>query len=422
VNAPTPPVPGRAPTDLAEFRAYAQAWLRENARRRDADPGEDGTGPEESLSGLRVATRFQSALFDAGLAGLSWPERYGGQGLTTDHQLAFNAEAEDFVLPTGPFIIGLGMCAPTLLEFGTEEQRLGHIARMLRADEVWCQLFSEPGAGSDVAGLQTRAVRDGDDWVVNGQKVWTSGGHYSDFGLLIARTNVDVPKHLGISMFVLDMRAPGVSVRPLRQMTGDSGFNEVFLDDVRIPAAGLVGEVDRGWQAAIATLMNERVSIGAGGGGSGRRVGGGEFDSLVELARARGVVGDPVLRQSLAGIYIEQRLLELLSDRIRADVRAGRTPGPEGSIAKLAGTVLNRHAADLAAEILGEAGEAWLPGDDDSERWSRALLQAPGNSIAGGTPEIMKNILGERVLRLPKEPQVDRDVPFKDLRVSGDRR
>jgi alkylation response protein AidB-like acyl-CoA dehydrogenase len=401
--------------DLAPFRARVRSWLERSARRRDSVSEDE----QESLAGLEVAKRFQAELFDAGLAGLTWPERYGGQGLTMEHQLAFNAEAEDYVLPTAPFIIGLGMCAPTLLEFGTEEQRLRHVPAMLRGDEVWCQLFSEPGAGSDVAGLQTRAVRDGDDWVVNGQKVWTSGGHYSEYGLLIARTNVDVPKHQGISMFVVDMRSPGVTVRPLRQMTGGSGFNEVFFDDVRIPAVNLVGEVDRGWQAAIATLMNERVSIGAGGGGTGRRVGGGEFSSLVDLARRNGVLEDPVLRQSLAGVYIEQRVLELLSERIRADVQAGRTPGPEGSIAKLAGTMLQRHAADLAVEILGEAGAAWSTGDEDSERWADAVLQGPGNSIAGGTPEIMRNILGERALRLPKEPQVDRDVPFRDVRVGG---
>jgi alkylation response protein AidB-like acyl-CoA dehydrogenase len=311
------------------------------------------------------------------------------------------------------------MCGPTVIAHGSDEQKQRYLARLLRADDVWCQLFSEPASGSDLAALRTTAVRDGEDWVVNGQKVWTTLAHVADFGILLTRTDPDRPKHAGLTMFVVDMHAPGLTVRPLRQMTGDAGFTEVFFDDVRIPAANLVGEVDRGWQAAIATLMNERVSIGAGGGGLGRRVGGGEFPALVELARARGVLADPVLRQSLASVYIEQRLLELLSERIRADLQAGRTPGPEGSIAKLAGTVLHRQVADLATEILGAAAQAWPPGDADSERWARALLQAPGNSIAGGTPEIMKNILGERVLRLPKEPSTDRTVPFKDVRVSG---
>ncbi|MER5628415.1 acyl-CoA dehydrogenase family protein [Streptosporangium sp. NPDC002544] len=408
--------------ELVEFRTRARAWLAESAERRDAVQVSDDALDEndgESLHALETAKRFQAKLFDAGLAGLSWPKVYGGQGLTMEHQRVFNEEAADYVIPTGPFIIGLGMCAPTLLEYGTEEQRLAHVPRMLRGDEVWCQLFSEPGAGSDVASLQTRAVRDGEEWVLNGQKVWTSGGHYSDYGLIVTRTNVDVPKHKGITMFIVDMRSPGVSIRPLRQMTGTSGFNEVFFDDVRVPSSNLVGAVDEGWRAAIGTLMNERVSIGAGGGGLGRRVGGGEFDALIELARDRGVLADPVLRQSLASVYIEERILELLSQRIRADVRAGKAPGPEGSIAKLAGTQLARHVADVAEEILGAAGQAWEPGDAVSRRWTTALLAAPGNSIAGGTPEIMKNILGERVLGLPKEPQVDRDVPFRDVKVSG---
>jgi alkylation response protein AidB-like acyl-CoA dehydrogenase len=404
------------PEGLDAFRARAREWLDRNAQRIDAGPA-DST-ESEGADAVRAAVRFQSALFDAGFAGLTWPARYGGQELTLEYQLAFNEEAEDYVIPTSSLLVGLGMCAPTLLQSGTEEQRLRHVPRMLRGEEVWCQLFSEPGAGSDVAGLRTRAVRDGDGWIVNGQKVWTSGGHVSDYGLLIARTNVDVPKHRGITMFVLDMRTPGVTVRPLRQMTGESGFNEVFLDAVRIPAENLVGEVDRGWQAAIGTLMNERVSIGAGGGGTGRRAGGGEFRALVDLARERDALDDPLLRQSLASVYIEEQLLELLSRRIRDDLKAGRSPGPEGSIAKLAGTELAARVADIAMEIQGDDGLAWEPGAPEATRWARALLMAPGLAIAGGTPEIMKNILGERVLRLPKEPQVDRDTPVRDQLVA----
>ncbi|SEP28756.1 acyl-CoA dehydrogenase family protein [Trujillonella endophytica] len=400
---------------LDAFRHRVRAWFAEHV----ALTG--GASDGESTDAVDVARRFQGALFDAGLAGLTWPVEYGGQGLTTAHQLAFNEEAEPYVVPTMPLLIGLGMCAPTLQELGTQAQRDRHLARMLRGDEVWCQLFSEPGAGSDVASLRTRAVRDGDDWVVNGQKVWTSGAQYSDFGLLLARTNPDVPKHLGLTMFVLDMRAPGVTIRPLRQITGGSGFNEVFLDDVHVPGDAVVGDVDRGWQAAVTTLMNERVSIGAGGGGLGRRLGGGEFAALAELAGRRGGLADPVLRQSLASVFVEERLLELLSQRIRADVKAGRTPGPQGSVAKLAGAQLARHAAEVGLELIGTAGTAWDPGDRDAERWTQALLGAPGNSIAGGTPEIMKNILGERVLGLPREPAVDRDVPFRELRVGGGR-
>ncbi len=403
-----------ADESLDGFRARVRAWFAENVQLT-------GGVKDESFDAVDVARRFQAALFDARLAGLTWPAEYGGQGLTTAHQLAFNEAAEPYVVPTMPLLIGLGMCAPTLLEKGTQEQREEHLARMLRGDEVWCQLFSEPGAGSDVAGLRTRAVRDGDDWVVTGQKVWTSGAHYSDYGLLLARTNPDVPKHLGLTMFVVDMRAPGVTIRPLRQITGGSGFNEVFFDDVHVPGDAVVGEVDRGWQAAVTTLMNERVSIGAGGGGLGRRLGGGEFAALADLARRRGGLADPVLRQSLASVFVEERLLELLSSRIREDVRAGRTPGPQGSVAKLAGAQLARHAAEVGLEVLGSGGAAWESDDADAERWTQALLGAPGNAIAGGTPEIMKNILGERVLGLPREPAVDRDVPFRELRVGGGR-
>ena len=398
---------------LDEFRARVRAWFAEHV---------DLTGGvAESMDGVAVARRFQAALFDAHLAGITWPVEYGGQGLTTAHQLAFNEEAEPYAVPTLPLLIGLGMCAPTLLEVGSQQQRDRHLARMLRGDEVWCQLFSEPGAGSDVASLRTRAVRDGGDWVVSGQKVWTSGAHYSDYGLLLARTDPDVPKHLGLTMFVVDMRAPGVTIRPLRQISGGANFNEVFFDDVHVPGDAVVGEVGRGWQAAVTTLMNERVSIGAGGGGLGRRLGGGEFAALADLARRRGGLADPVLRQSLASVFVEERLLELLSSRIREDVKAGRTPGPQGSVAKLAGAQLSRHAAEVGLELLGASGTAWPADDPDAERWTQALLGAPGSAIAGGTPEIMKNILGERVLGLPREPAVDRDVPFRELKAGGGR-
>lgn len=398
---------------LDAFRARVRAWFAEHVHLTG--------GVTESLDGVEVARRFQAALFDAHLAGITWPVEYGGQGLTTAHQLAFNEEAEPYVVPTLPLLIGLGMCAPTLLEVGTQQQRDRHLARMLRGDEVWCQLFSEPGAGSDVASLRTRAVRDGADWVVTGQKVWTSGAHFSDFGLLLARTDPDVPKHLGLTMFVVDMRAPGVTIRPLRQISGGANFNEVFFDDVHVPGDAVVGEVGRGWQAAVTTLMNERVSIGAGGGGLGRRLGGGEFAALADLARRRGGLADPVLRQSLASVFVEERLLELLSSRIREDVKAGRTPGPQGSVAKLAGAQLSRHAAEVGLELLGASGTAWPADDPDAERWTQALLGAPGSAIAGGTPEIMKNILGERVLGLPREPAVDRDVPFRELKAGGGR-
>ncbi len=404
-------------TDLEAFRAEVRAWLKANGKRVD----DHATGAEtdgETVDYLTKARVFMNKLYDAGFSGLSWPKEYGGQSLTMNHQRVFNEEANGYDLQSSPFMVTLGMCAPTLLQYGTEAQREEHIPKMLRGDEVWCQLFSEPGAGSDVAGLTTKAVQDGDEWVINGQKVWTSGAHFSKFGLIVTRTNVEVPKHKGISMFIVDMSSPGVTVRPLRQMSGGSGFNEVFFDNVRVPASNLVGEIDHGWMAAIGTLMNERVSIGAGGGGLGRGSGTPQFDNLSELATKVGKKHDSATRQELASIYVEERLIQILGDRMRAGMKAGKAPGPEGSIAKLSGSELGKRSADMAMSLLAETGQAWTDDDEVAAHAASTLLASPGSAIAGGTPEIMRNILGERSLGLPKEPQVDRDMPFKDVKTN----
>ncbi len=363
----------------------------------------------------RAAQAFQQALADAGLAALTYPTELGGAGLDPEHQKVFNEESAGFELPSRQFVIGLGMCAPTLLEFGTPEQQRRYLPALLRADAIWCQLFSEPGAGSDVASLQTRAERDGDEWVANGQKVWTSGAHYSDYGLMLARTNPDAPKHRGISMFVVDMRLPGITARPLRQIDGHAHFNEVFLDDVRLPADALVGELDGGWRVAVAMLANERVAIGAGG--SSQQMGGDGFIRLLELARTRGCSADPVLRQELVDIYARERILELMGARIRAALVAGRAPGPEGSVAKLATALLGKRSADLGMAMAGAGGQAWTAGAGGGGEQAASVLFAPMLGIAGGTSEIQRNIIGERVLGLPKDPAVDRDVPFRDLKV-----
>src|SRR2546423_1658122 len=255
----------------------------------------------ETEDTLAQQKALQAKLYEAGFAGITWPAEYGGQGLTNRHQMIWAQESGGYELPT-IFTIGLGMCGPTVLTHGTEEHKERYIRPMLRGDEVWSQLFSEPGAGSDVASLQTRAIRDGDEWVVNGQKAWTSGAHYSDWGIGLARTDPDQPKHRGISMFILDFKAPGVTVKPLRQMTGGANFNEVFFDDLRIPHDYLLGDVNEGWRCAITTLMNERVAIGAGGGGG--RAGG--VDSLIRAARRRGLDKDPVMRQRLVDAWTPQ--------------------------------------------------------------------------------------------------------------------
>ena len=396
--------------DLDAFRSRCREFV--DARRHMAGRHQSGESDDESRA---RAVAYQRALADAGLAGITFPEEYGGAGLTIEHQRVFNEEAEGFESPASLFMIGLGMCAPTILMFGTEEQKGALLPGLLRADTLWCQLFSEPGAGSDIASLQTRAVRDGDEWVVNGQKVWTSGAHYCDYGLMLARTNPDVPKHRGISMFVVPMRTPGVDPRPLRQIDGRAHFNEVFLTEARLPETALLGPVDEGWRCAVTMLMNERAALGAGNSGQG--LSSEPFEGLVALARLHGVDRDPLVRQALADIYLRERTLLLLGARLRAAAQAGRAPGPEASVGKIAITALDKLATGLALNIAGPGGVAWEVGDGAAEDRKRAFLQAPGISIAGGTTEVQKNIVGERVLGLPKEPQVDRDVPFRDLVV-----
>ena len=405
--------------EMAAFRERARAFLAEHAPVRQRRPGAHDRPEPAALSDVASAKHYQAALFDAGLAGLTWPLPWG-QGLTSEHARVFNEEAGGRDLPTAIYTIGLGMVIPTLIEFGTEAQKERYVAKALRGEEVWSQLFSEPGAGSDVASLQMKAERDGEEWVLNGQKVWTTGAQLSDFGAVIARTNVDVPKHRGISMFIVDFQAPGVDIRPLRQMTGGSSFNEVFFNDVRVPAAQLIGQQDDGWRCAIAMLMNERVAIGSGGG-VGRAGAGGGIKPYLKLAQAQGLDHDPTVRQALADVYIRQQVLGYIGQRTRAAVKAGRAPGPEGSIAKLAGALLARRTSDLAMTIAGAAGQAWATDDPRGDRWAMAVLSAPASRIAGGTDEIQRNIVGERVLGLPKDPAVDRELPFKELRV-GTRR
>ena len=397
--------------ELAEFRARARAFLAEHAPKR-AKRGDDDESAtfEATLADVATQKAFQAALCDAGLAGITWPAPWG-QGLTAEHQRVFNEETGGYELPTTVYTIGLGMVIPTMIEFGTDAQRERYVAKALRGEEIWSQLFSEPGAGSDVASLQMRAERDGDEWILNGQKVWTTGAQLSDYGAVIARTNPDNPKHRGITMFIIDFKAPGVDIRPLRQMNGGAGFNEVFFTDVRIPDSNRIGEVDDGWRCAIAMLMNERVAIGSGGGG-GRSAG---VKPLVELARRRGVLNDPVVRQGIADVYIRTQIMGYIGQRTRAAVKAGKAPGPEGSIAKLAGALLMRRTSDLGIAIAGAGGQAWE--DKRDSRWALGVLSAPAARIAGGTDEVQRNIIGERVLGLPKEPQIDRDLPFKELKV-----
>jgi alkylation response protein AidB-like acyl-CoA dehydrogenase len=295
---------------------------------------------------------------------------------------------------------------------------------MLRGDEVWTQLLSEPGAGSDLAGLQTKAVRDGDEFVLTGQKVWTSGAATSDFALCVARTDPELPKHQGLSMFVVDLKAPGVTIRPLRQMTGDAHFNEVFLDDVRVPVNALVGRENDGWRALTAMLTHERLALGAGtgAGGSGASWARAASAQFIELARRRGLQDDPVVRQELVKLYSAERVLALMGQKMRDEIAAGLPVGAKGSVAKLASAILSRQSAALGMALAGPDSLAWDAASAGGGEYALAMNFSPMTAIAGGTSEIQRNTIGERVLGLPKEPQVDRDIAFKDILKNPTRR
>jgi alkylation response protein AidB-like acyl-CoA dehydrogenase len=308
------------------------------------------------------------------------------------------------------FAVGVSMAGPTIIAHGTAAQKARYLPPMLRAEEVWCQLFSEPGAGSDLASLSTRAERDGDEWVVNGQKVWTSGAHFSDLGILLVRTDPAAPKHRGITYLVVDMHAAGIEVRPLRQMTGGTGFNEVFLTDVRVPVESTVGAVNEGWGVAMTTLANERTFMGGGGGRSLA------FGDLAALARAHGADRDPVTRQRLAASFTRAEISRYLTMRVRTQTSRGLPPGPEASVSKLLAAWNLKRNTELALAIQGASG---MLGRDDAPvggAWQQSFLGAPSIRIAGGSDEVQRNVMGERVLGLPREPRVDKDVPFRELR------
>jgi len=389
--------------DAAELRSRAQRLLAAH------DPASS-----ERLDFLR-------ARFDAGLAWVHYPVGLGGLDAPRSLQPVVDAELAAAGAPTNRperIGIGLGMAAPTILRCGTQAQRQRLLRPLWTGEEVWCQLFSEPGAGSDLAALGTRAVRNGEEWVVNGQKVWTSMAHEARWGLLVARTDPDVPKHQGITYFLLDMTAPGVQVRPLRQLTGEAEFNEVFLEDVRVPDGDRLGEVGDGWRVARVTLMNERVAIG--GGVLPRE--GGMIGVLAGTWRRHPELRTPGTHAELLRLWVAAEAARLAGERLRQQLAAGQ-PGPEGSANKLVFARLNQEISALELELLGEGG---LRYDDWSMRRPAALdllgrtagyryLRTRGNSIEGGTSEILRNIIAERVLGLPPEPRVDKDLPWKDL-------
>ncbi|MCP9211016.1 acyl-CoA dehydrogenase family protein [Streptomyces sp. NEAU-Y11] len=393
----------RTAVDAPELRRRVRALL-------DAHPPAD-TGRLD----------FLRARFDAGLAWVHYPAGLGGLDAPRSLQAVVDAELEAAGAPDNDprrIGIGLGMAAPTILGFGTDEQRARLLRPLWTGEEVWCQLFSEPGAGSDLAALGTRAVRDGDGWVVDGQKVWTSSAHLARWAILIARTDPDLPKHRGITYFVCDMTDPGVEVRPLRQITGEAEFNEVFLTGVRIPDSHRLGEVGEGWRVAQTTLMNERVAIG--GGRIPRE--GGMVGLVATTWRDRPELRTHDLHQRLLRLWVDAEAARLAGERLRQQLALGQ-PGPEGSAMKLAFARLNQELSALELELLGEEGlgyDDWTLRrpehvDFTGREAGYRYLRAKGNSIEGGTSEVLLNIIAERVLGLPPEPRTDKDLPWKDL-------
>ena len=389
------------------YRATVREWLANHAPRHTVSR----RAPEAER--LVIARAWQACKAAAGYARVSWPREWGGTGGTAIQQVIFTEEEARYGVPLGFFGIGLGMCIPTLMRFADTGAQQRFAGPALRGEQIWCQLFSEPGAGSDLAALRTRAVWQNDSWLVNGQKVWTTGAHYSDYGLLLARTDVNVPKHTGLTMFWIDMKAPGVEVRPIHQMSGGSDFNEVYLTDVRVPDSQRLGDVGAGWKVSVVTLMNERVE-----GGKDR---GPTTEQILALARSipRGtasVLEDSAFRQKLAMWYVQAEGLRFTRLRTLTALSRGQTPGPESSIGKL---VAANRLQDLTNElvecldqfgVLVDAAHAALGGSLHYD-----YLYAPGLRIAGGTDEILKNIIAERVLGLPGDIRVDKGVAFNDL-------
>lgn len=397
----------------AAFRAEVRAWLESNAERRGprrAEPHDHS--PEAEARAWEEMKAWQRKKYEGGWAAITWPVEYGGRGGTPIQQMIFNEEQAHFDVPLGFIAASLGMIGPALMRFGTDEQKK-YLPAMLRGDEVWCQLFSEPEAGSDLAAVRTRGEVRGDQLVINGQKVWTTSAQFAEKGFIVLRTDPDVPKHDGISFALIDMRQPGVEVRPLVTMRGDRHFNEVFLTDVTTPVDHVVNGLNRGWVVTTFTLMNEGAFIGTSAHAEATT------RDLVAAAVASGRFEDPSVRQRLGEAYARERVLGQLQDRLRGAILDGRVPDVDGSVLKILAAEWNHERARLAVALQGASG--LLAGADapGAGLWQDQILSRGLNAVGGGTLEVHRNGLGERALRLPKEPRFDRDVAFKDLKTGG---
>ena len=390
----------------ATFREEARTWLKRNvpteAEFADLDP-------------MQQAKLWQKRKYDAGWACIRWPKEYGGRGATAIEQVIWSQEEAKYPdLPDGVFSIGQGMAAPTLMAWGKDEHKARYLPKLASGEEIWCQLFSEPAGGSDLAALRTKAEKDGDEWVINGQKIWTSGAHYSDYGILVVRTDPNVPKHKGLSYFFVDMKSPGIEIKPIKQLSGIANFNEVYFTDVRIPDSQRLGEVGQGWQVSITTLMNERASIGNGPSGVG-------FRALLDLAQTATIddkpaIEDSAVRAKLADWHCKRSGLKYGSYRSLSALSRGETPGPENSIGKLVGAPMTQDMASFAMDLMEMSGAVWDEEESpEAGQFQATFMSIPGFRIAGGTDEIMANIIAERVLGMPQEPRLDKGIPFNEV-------
>jgi alkylation response protein AidB-like acyl-CoA dehydrogenase len=383
------------PTEQS-FRDSFRAWLAANT----PAPWQGNSNSEDRSDYYRYLKEWQRKLYEGGWAGISWPKEFGGQGASLMEQAIFQEELARANAPQLIGTIGLSLVGPTIIALGTPEQKTRYLAPILSGDEIWCQGFSEPNAGSDLAAVSTRAIRDGDDFIINGQKIWTSFAQLADWCLQLVRTDNDAPKHKGITCLLVSMRSEGITVRPLRQMSGDSGFNEVFFSNVRVPASHVLGEVNRGWTTAITALMNERANLGTGSQVIFKR----NLEALIDRARTTQRDGklaseDPIVRQKLAQAYLELEILRLNTNRALTSLSKTGVPGPEGSIQKLFWSEWNQRTQQTAQEIFGPYGQL---SDFDQGMWQYGYLRSRGNTIEAGTSEIQRNIIAERVLGLPK--------------------
>ncbi|HXC55918.1 MAG TPA: acyl-CoA dehydrogenase family protein [Rhizomicrobium sp.] len=400
----------------AAFRSEVRTWLDANAKKRSGKREISAEDMENGAAGQMAASRaWQKTKARDGYARITWPKGMGGIGGTPMQSIIFSQEEAKYdVANGGPFAIGLGMCIPTLMAYGNEDAKKRFVWPAVQGDEIWCQLFSEPAGGSDVANLRTRAEKNGDTWTINGSKIWTTGAQFSDYGIILTRTDPNVPKHKGLTMFYIDMKDPGVDIRPIKQASGGSGFNEIFFTDVKVKDSQRLGEVGQGWQVALTTLMHERLAVGGGQGG------GLDVPQLMQLARSLELEDGPAIknaavREKIADWYVRSAGLRYTTMRTMTALSQGKQPGPEASIAKIVVASKLQDLSAFAMELEGEAGI--LQGDEAPMQgmFQGGWLSSPGLRIAGGTDEILRNIIAERVLGLPGDIRVDKDVPFNKI-------